>query len=78
VDTRLINTARLAPGEPLAEVSALALIYDAEVDAYCLALLAPPDGLPLVEYWFGGLERAQSQAVTVFGARFVGWDNGGD
>jgi hypothetical protein len=36
VENRLVRTARLSPGEPLAEVSQLAMLYDAEVDAYCL------------------------------------------
>jgi hypothetical protein len=76
VENHFLKTARLAPGEPLAEVSALALIHDPEVDAYCLLLLPTLDEPPLAEYWFGSLEQAERQAGTVFGARFVGWDNG--
>jgi hypothetical protein len=73
VENRLLKTARLAPGEPLAEVSELALLYDPEVDAYCLQLLPAPDEPPLAEYWFGSLEQAERQAGLVFGARFTGW-----
>jgi hypothetical protein len=61
------------PGEPLPEVSELAILYDAEVDAYCLQLLASPDEPPLAEYWFGSVEQAERQAVVLFGARFTGW-----
>lgn len=60
-------------GEPLSEVSRLAMIYDGEVDAYCLQLLASPDEPALAEYWFGSVEQAERQAVTMFGARFTGW-----
>lgn len=74
MENHLLKTARLAPGEPLAEVSALALIHDPEVDACCLLLLPSLDEPPLAEYWFGSLEQAERQAVIVFGARFVGWD----
>jgi hypothetical protein len=78
VETRLLKTARLARGEPLAEVSELALLYDPEVDAYCLQLLSAPvePPLALVEYWFGNLEQTERQAVVVFGARFTGWSDG--
>jgi hypothetical protein len=76
VETHFLKTARLAPGEPLPEVSALALIFDSEVDACCLMLLPSLDEPPLAEYWFGSLEQAERQAVTVFGARFVGWNEG--
>ena len=73
---RLVRTARLSPGEPLAEVSQLAMMYDPEVDAYCLRLMASPDEPPAAEYWFASFERAERQANTVFGARFAGWDEG--
>jgi hypothetical protein len=73
VENRPLKTARLAPGEPLAEVSELAMLYDPEVDAYCLQLLSAPDEPPLAEYWFGNLEQAERQAGLVFGARFTGW-----
>jgi hypothetical protein len=76
VENRLVRTARLLPGEPLAEVSALSLIYDPEVDAYSLQLLSSPDEPSLAEYWFGSFEQAERQAVTVFGARFAGWTEG--
>lgn len=76
VENRLLKTARLAPGEPLAEVSQLAMLYDPEVDAYCLQLLSSPDEPPLAEYWFGSVEQAERQAVTVFGVRFTGWIEG--
>jgi hypothetical protein len=39
-------------------------------------LLPSLDEPPLAEYWFGSLEQAERQAVIVFGARFVGWDEG--
>lgn len=64
-------------GAPLAEVSILALLYDAEVDAYCLQLVASPDEPPLAEYWFGSVEQAERQAVMVFGERFAGWSEAG-
>lgn len=73
MEIRLLKTARLAPGEPLGEVSALAMLYDPEVDAYCLQLLSAPDEPPLAEYWFGSAEQAARQAVQVLGARFTGW-----
>ena len=76
METHFLKTAHLAPGEPLAEVSALALIFDSEVDASCLMLLPSLDEPPLAEYWFGSLEEAERQAVIVFGARFVGWNEG--
>jgi hypothetical protein len=76
VENRLLKTARLAPGEPLAEVSDLAMLHDPEVDAYCLQLLPGPDEPPLAEYWFGNLEQAERQAVLVFGGRFTGWREG--
>ena len=76
METRLLTTARLAPGEPLAEVSELALLYDPEVDAYCLQLLASPDEPPLAEYWFGNRDQTERQAGVVFGARFTGWSEG--
>ena len=50
MENRLLKTARLAPGEPLAEVSQLAMLYDPEVDAYCLQLLSSPDEPPLGDY----------------------------
>jgi hypothetical protein len=76
VEDRLVRTARLSPGEPLAEVSHLAMMYDPEVDAYRLRLMASPDDPPVAEYWFTSFERAERQAVAVFGARFAGWDEG--
>jgi hypothetical protein len=76
VENHLLKTARLAPGEPLAEVSALALIHDPEVDACCLLLLPSLDEPPLAEYWFGSFEQAERQAVVLFGARFAGWIEG--
>jgi len=76
MENRLLKTARLAPGEPLAEVSELALVHDPEVDAYCLQLLSAPDDPPLAEYWFGNLEQTERQAVVVFGSRFTGWSDG--
>jgi hypothetical protein len=76
VENRLVRTARLSPGEPLAEVSQLAMLYDPEVDAYCLQLLSSPDETPLAEYWFGSFEQAERQAVVVFGVRFAGWSEG--
>ncbi len=76
MENRLLKTARLAPGEPLAEVSRLAMLYDPEVDAYCLQLLSAPDEPPLAEYWFGSFEQAERQAVLVFGVRFTGWSDG--
>ena len=74
MEDRLVGTARLSPGEPLAEVSQLAMIYDPEVDAYCLRLMTSPDEPPVAEYWFSSFERAERQAVEVFGTRFAGWD----
>lgn len=74
MEDRLLRTARLLPGEPLGEVSQLAVIYDSEVDAYCLRLMASADDPPVAEYWFASLERTEGQASTVFGARFAGWD----
>lgn len=76
VENRLHKTSRLLPGEPLPEVSDLAMIYDAEVGAYCLQLLSAPDEPALAEYWFGSVEQAERQAAVVFGARFVGWREG--
>lgn len=76
VENRLLKTARLLPGEPLPEVSRLAILYDAEVGAYCLQLLSSPDEPPLAEYWFGSIEQAERQGVTVFGARFTEWSKG--
>jgi hypothetical protein len=76
VEDRLVRTARLSPGEPLAEVSYLAMTYDPEVDAYCLRLMASPDDPPVAEYWLTSFERAERQAVAVFGARLAGWDEG--
>ena len=76
MENRLLRTARLSPGEPLAEVSQLAMLYDPEVDAYCLQLLSSPDEPPLVEYWFGSVEQAERQALVVFGVRFAGWSEG--
>ncbi len=76
MEDRLVKTARLSPGEPLAEVSQLAMIYDPEVDAYCLRLIASPDDPPVAEYWLTSFERAERQAIAVFGARFAGWDEG--
>ena len=76
MECRVVKTARLGPGEPLSEVSDLAMRYDPEVDAYCLQLLSSPDDPPVVEYWFGSLEQAEHQAVVVFGPRFVGWSDG--
>lgn len=76
MENRLVRTARLSPGEPLAEVSHLAMMYDPEVDAYCLRLMASPDDPPVAEYWLTSFERAERQAVAVFGARFAGWDEG--
>lgn len=78
MEIRLLKTARLAPGEPLAEVSELAVLYDPEVDAYCLQLLSSPDDPPLAEYWFGSREQTERQAVVVFGVRFTGWSEGED
>ncbi len=72
----MLKTARLAPGESLPEVSHLAMLYDPEVDAYCLQLLSSPDEPPLAEYWFGSVEQAERQAVVVFGVRFAGWIEG--
>lgn len=74
MEHRLLRTARLSPGEPLAEVSQLAVIYDSEVDAYCLQLMVSADDPPVAEYWFASVERAEGQASAVFGARFAGWD----
>ena len=76
MENRLLKTARLLPGEPLAEVSGLAMLHDPEVDAYCLQLLSSPDDAPLAEYWFGSFEQAERQAVVVFGERFTGWSEG--
>ena len=76
VENRLLRTARLSPGEPLAEVSQLAMIYDPKVDAYCLRLISSPDEPPVAEYWFGSFEQAERQAVVVFGVRFTGWNEG--
>lgn len=76
MENRLVKTARLLPGEPLAEVSQLAMIYDSEVDAYCLRLMSSPDEPPVAEYWFGSFERAERQAGIVFGVRFAGWTEG--
>lgn len=78
MENRLLKNARLLPGEPLPEVSELVILYDAEVDAYCLQLLASPeeDEPPLAEYWFGSVEQAERQGVTVFGARFTEWSEG--
>jgi hypothetical protein len=76
VGNRLVKTARLSPGEPLPEVSQLAMLYDPEVDAYCLQLLSSPDEPPLAEYWFGNLEQTERQALVVFGVRFTGWSEG--
>jgi hypothetical protein len=50
------------------------MMYDPEVDAYRLRLMASPDDPPVAEYWFTSFERAERQAVAVFGARFAGWD----
>jgi len=76
MENRLLKTAHLLPGEPLGEVSQLAMVYDSEVDAYCLQLLSVPDESPVAEYWFGNLEQAERQAVIVFGERFAGWSEG--
>ena len=57
-------------------MSHLAIIYDPEVDAYRLRLMVSPDDPPVAEYWFTSFERAERQAVVVFGARFAGWDEG--
>ena len=76
MENRLLKTARLLPGEPLAEVSHLVIVYDSEVDAYCLQLLASPDEPPLAEYWFGSVEQAERQAGVLFGVRFTGWSEG--
>jgi hypothetical protein len=73
VENRLLKTARLSPGEPLAEVSELAMLYDPEVDAYCLQLLSASDEPPLAEYWFGNVEQTERKALVVLGVRFTGW-----
>jgi hypothetical protein len=52
------------------------MLYDPEVDAYCLRLMSSPDEPPVAEYWFGSFEQAERQAVVVFGARFTGWSEG--
>jgi hypothetical protein len=76
VENRQLETARLAPGEPLAEVCELAMRCDPEVDAYGLQLLSAPDEPPLAEYWFGSREQAERRAVPVSGVRFTGWSEG--
>lgn len=75
MEYRLLKTARLAQGEPLPEVTDLAVLYDSEVDAYSLQLLSAPDEPPVAEYWFGSAEQAERQAGVVFGARFTGWSD---
>jgi hypothetical protein len=73
MEYRLLKTARLGPGEPLPDVTELALLHDPEVDAYSLQLLSAPGEPSAAEYWFGSLEQAERQAGLVFGTRFTGW-----
>jgi hypothetical protein len=70
---RLIKQARLLPGEPYEEVHHLAVTSDDDTDGFFLRLHGALDQPPIVEYWFATWEKIDSQARTLFGARFLEW-----
>ena len=72
-EERLIKQARLLPGEPYGEVRCLLVTADPETEGFYLKLHAAPDQPPIAEYWFATWEKIDSQARTLFGARFQDW-----
>ena len=72
-EERLIQQARLRPGEPYEEVQYLLVTSDPETGGFSLKLHVSPDQPPIAEYWFGTWEKIDSQARTLFGARFQEW-----